>query len=506
MPQRSNLTGLYYTKETSLKTLPGSPIWYGLEPNGYGDFGAKISTIARTPIDPSRQNKKGTITDLDANANFPLDFTRTNLLDMMQGFLYADAREWPKTAPLVGTQVPLTSVSGTQYVAASGLSAFNVANYLVLATGFNVPGNNGVHLVSAATATTVSASGLAVEASPPANAKLEVVGKQFASGDLAATYSGGVLTLTSTASALPIFIPGAWIGLGSSVVGERFDTLPKGVFRVRTSTTAALVVDDCLLSAGGTLAADAGAGKTIRMWFGTTVKNEQTSSLIKRTSYQFARDLGTSPVYSPEHQAQYLLGCVPNEMKLSIPGQNKITADLSFLGCDVEYRSGNSGDLVKAGTYVAALGEDAYNTTSDIKTSKLAISSTGSNSTPLFTYSNKIDLSINNNAKASKAIGVLGALDINYDNIEVKGQVEAYFENTDSLAVVRNNTDCSFMNLILNSAKSYGCVIDCPLVTLGDASLNVAKGQDIMIPLEIMAAQNKFGNTITYTHFDHLPL
>ena len=39
----SNVTGLRFAEETSIKQLPGSPVWHPLEPNGYNDFGGQLS-------------------------------------------------------------------------------------------------------------------------------------------------------------------------------------------------------------------------------------------------------------------------------------------------------------------------------------------------------------------------------------------------------------------------------------------------------------------------------
>lgn len=147
----SNATGARYAKERCLGELPAAPVWHALEPNSYSDFGGQITTVARNPINQSRQRKKGVVTDLEASGGLNQDITLSNTTDLMQGFVFADARERGTTKSLVKGQSAVSSVVtlGNEYkfnnvtaisavVTVAG-TGYRVGDLLVYATGAQTP-------------------------------------------------------------------------------------------------------------------------------------------------------------------------------------------------------------------------------------------------------------------------------------------------------------------------------------------------------------------------------
>lgn len=497
----SNITGLAFAEETTLKTLPGTPVWYGLEPNSYSDFGGELSTVARAPIDPSRQNKKGTITDLDASGGFNIDFTKSNLTRLLQGFFFADARELPNTKALNAAAVALTGVTAASktYAAASGLGAFT-ALQLIYASGFSNATNNGLKTVASSTAGTVVVNETLInEAAPPVAAKLQTVGFQFASADINLAVVSGIPSLIATAAdftTLPGLTVGAWVFIGGDAGATTFAN-NVGFARIKSIAAKAIAFDDTTFAPVN----ETGTGKTIRIFVGTMLRNEKTPSLIKRRSYNIERQLGEGPTST---QAEYLEGAVANEFTLNIPQADKLNADLSFVACDNTHKSGESGDEIKTGTRISALGEDAFNTSSDIYRIKMSvIDPASSNPSALFGYVSEATVSINNNVTPNKAVGILGAFDTSAGNFEVGGSITAYFTTVSAVRAVRNNADVGLS--VIGASSNAGFVFDIPLLGLGGGRLNVEKDAPITVPLEPAGAENANGYTMFYESFSYLP-
>ena len=498
----SNDTGLRFAIEKCLRELPSTgnvppdasdPVWHPLEPNSYGDMGASVSTVARNPINPSRQRQKGVVTDLEASASFQMDFTNRNHLYFLQSYLFALPREKATTAPLNGGVLAITSVTADDGYAVSDTFAGTLApGDLVLAEGFSIPANNGLKVISEVATGLIGAAGLVDEAAPPAEARLTVVGVQAAAADITLALVGGQVRLTATSlnfTSLGL-IEGEWIYIGGDSSATRFDA-NQGFARVDEIAPGYLVLG----KTSWTPTADSGFGKTLQIFFGTVIRNEEDPELIERTPLQFERTLGRD---ADGTMSQYIIGAIANEFTLNVPQADKVTAEMGFVACDAIARTGAEG--LKVGARPPLISGDAYNTSSDVR--RLAFSLHGEVN-PLFMYATDLTLTINNNASGAKAIGVLGNFDINVGVLDVSGSVTAYFQDVRAVNAVRNNEDVS-MDLILVKNNS-GLVWDIPLMALGNGMVAVEADQAITVPLDTMAAQSSFGHTILYVNFPYLP-
>jgi hypothetical protein len=165
------------------------------------------------------------------------------------------------------------TVANTYAVAAGGAAV--KANHLVRATGFTNAPNNQIFPVVSSTGTTIvgAALGLTAEAVPPGTARLKVIGFAGASGDITAGASG-LLSTALDFTTLGLVV-GQWIKPDSTTAAFGFATSALNVWiRVKSIAAHALVCDN-LPSGWGV---DAGTGKTIRCYFGDTIKNGVTQS------------------------------------------------------------------------------------------------------------------------------------------------------------------------------------------------------------------------------------
>jgi hypothetical protein len=495
----SNIVGLAYAEETSLKVLPGTPVWYPLEPNEFEDFGGEVTTIARNPINASRQMQKGVLSDLDADGGFSQDLTQNNLTRLMQGFFFADAREKVSSSPISGSAAakitPASFGSGT-IVLGSGEGAKVQVGDLLKVSGMTNFVNNGFMRVTAISTDTLTVSAATVVEAFPATGKVEVVGFQLADNTASIAIATDVVQLNiSSGSFLNRGLNvGEWIFIGGDLAATKFSTNAPGYARIEAITASRLTLREC----SWTPAIEAAAtGKTIQIFAGTFLRNEKTPSLIKRRSYNIERTLGDDSGV----QSEYIEGAICNEFTLNVPTAEKVTCDLSFVGINHLTRSGALG--VKGGARVSQTLEDAFNSSSDIYRMRIFVHGNTPTPASLFGYAQEASFSINNNATGAKAIGVLGSFDVNIGDFQVEGEMTVYFSTVAAVAAIRANSNVGF-NLIA-AQQNAGIVYDIPLLSISGGRVEVQKDEPITLSLQNMAAENSFGYTLSQTNFPYLP-
>lgn len=510
----SNATGLRIAEEASIGVLPGTPVWYPYEPNSYNDFGGTITTIARNPINRSRQRKKGVTVDLDAAGGWNTDLTQDNLQRLLQGFFFASLREKFDSQPYNGTAIPTTSVAAVDdsYNAASGLNAL-AAGDLVFASAFTNAANNGLKSVVTAIAAKITVGqALVDEAAPPATARLSHVGHGFvvATVNIDATGDYPKLLRASGAKDFTGFglVPGEWVFIGGDLTANKFATAANNGFKRVKSVAITYIEFD---KSDAVMVTETGTGLNIHLFFGRVLKNEDGEDVafpIVRRSYQQERSLGVPDTSNPsDYQFEYLPGSIPNEATFNITQAGKLTVDLSFVAIDHEVVDAPTGE--KAGTRPAIVEADAFNTSSDFSRTNMSVYVAGSEApTKLFNFFTDLKVTINNGVQPNKAVGVLGAFDASAGQFTVTGSLEAYFSNVSAITAVRNNSD---VTLDFHMVKSNsGISIDLPLLTLGDGRANVVQDQPIKLPISADAATGagydaNMNHTLLMVFYDYLP-
>lgn len=475
----SNSTGLSYCYE--VYGSPGTistPTWRKLQPNSYGTFGGNVRTVARSPIAEGRQNSKGVIVDQDAAVAFENDFTQNNFNELMPALFFADWHESFNATP--------SATNTTDYTVASSTGV--LTNSLVFGAGFTNSGNNGLKKVTGTTGTTITTGSLTAE-TPPATAKLTVVGYEGASGDITLTVSGDTATLgTTTLNCTTLgLLAGQWIWIGGDTAGTKFATAASNGFYRISSIAASSIVCDRIPTGAAT---DNGSGKTLRLFWGHFIHNEDSAANIKKYSLRFERFNTTS-------NYQTIDTCYAGSMTLNVRTADKVTANWSFTGGDESFAASAEG----TGTRATLVDESAFNGTSHVKYLRVY---DDSDNAALAAYVTDLTVTINNNPSPVKAVSVLGNLDTSVGNFTATATMTAYYTDNTAVEAVQANNDIGVSVGLV--AANAGWMFDIPLCSVGQAEVRVEKDRPITLPLTAEGARHP---TLTYTasanRFVYLP-
>jgi hypothetical protein len=173
----SNLSKVRYIAESTFGTTPASPALKQLLVRS-SSLKYEPQTVTDDQLNGDRSIRDANLVGYDVSGDLQARMTFGALDDVFESLMYNVWNARPNALP--------SAVSGTAFTIASGGASY-IAGMLINATGFGIAGNNGKKLVTSSTGTTVLCAGLTVEASPPAGAKIQVIGFQGLSGGAALT-------------------------------------------------------------------------------------------------------------------------------------------------------------------------------------------------------------------------------------------------------------------------------------------------------------------------------
>lgn len=480
-------------EEDSIGTLPVTPVWNKLPVTSFGDFSAQVTKSEGNVFDPSRMPEKGATIDVDAPANVSIRFAHEALVELMQGFLFADLRKKDEVSATA-----VVDSTTDSYTVASGGAAYTAGD-LLFAQGFDDPANNGLKVVTGTpTGTSIPVSDTLVAATGQTGT-LRRVGVQFASGDAEIDATGtwpALKTTTKDLTGLGL-IAGEDIFIGGDATAEKFATAAdNGFARIRSIATNAIELDKTQAAA----VTDTGTGKTIRVFFAPRIiKNESDASLIKRRTYQIEQKLGAPDASQlSQIQAKYAVGAVPGTLAINMPTAQEITADLGFTATTIETRDAATG--VKSGTRPTGSQGEVYNTSGNVKGGRIAKVDDASVPTALMGIIREMTLNISNNLTGNKGHGFVGPFEVSEGNLAITGDITAFLVTlVGQKASIDNESWTAHRKLV---AQNQGISIDLPLITLAASGTTIEQGQAITESFSFTA----YRGNLVHPDLDHMIL
>lgn len=391
------------------------------------------------------------------------------------------------------TQPTRTNRHGTSQITGVTTGAYTVSavsgkvfaqNDLILAVKFTNTDNNKLFKAGASTSgTSIVSTGMTAEASPPVDADIHKVGVEAGSGDIEAVTSGGNALTSSTLDFEDHHLNvGQWIYIGGRATANRFTGTTVNNDYARISAIEANRLSFDIVPSGWT--ADAGSGKTIRLFFGDFLTDGSTK--VDYTLEQAFLD--HSPVSYIYTNSQY-----PDSFSMNAEPQSIATYTMGFIGMS----SSNGTTRTSGAQTVGSRGFDSINTSSNV--ARIA-----ENGTRLTTpnYVTGFSLNISNSSRRQNAVGTVGSIGVGSGRFVVSGNATTYFGDLTVADKVINNTESS-IDAVFEDKDGRALFFDIPRVKYSSGSPNVpGQDQDNTLPAEYTGLiHSALGYTASCTRF-----
>lgn len=368
---------------------------------------------------------------INIELNYPVDLSPES--DFIRSAMY---NSWTNTPTrdndgVADSVITGITTAGTVLTVTTG--APFVVGQLARFTGFGVAGNNGVFKVTTGSATVPAfvGSGITDEAVPPAAARVKVVGFIGASGDITAA-AGGLASTALDFTTLGLS-PGMWLKIDSTTGAMGFATAANNDWIRISGTVTATSIPCDNLPAGWSV--DAGAGKTIRVYFGDYIQNgtTQTSLSIERGFLD-----QTTPTYIIN------TGMVVNTYDLTMTAKTVITGSINFLGM------GGS-----QGTVALDASIDATQTGASMAGSaNVGRVAEGGSIVTSPNWAASLKFQINNNNRQLEAVDSASPVGVNPGESSVTGTIDTFFGSNAILTKFYNATATAINSRVAKNSQA----------------------------------------------------
>ena len=492
----SRETGLRYEIESARGVLPGSPVWKQMEPRSYPTpLGRENIKERPSPIVPDRMARKSAVVSFRNNAGIEIEVKPSpEFFDFMRVAMFAAVR--------AKREVSVTAVTedGGDYslTVASGGGDYDDGD-LIFVQGMDDAANNGLFVVEAgATGTSIPVAGtLTTAATQTGTGRL--VGHEFTAGDLEINSDGNLVTTAKDLTELPL-LNGEFLLLGGDEDDTFFATAGNN-----TMLRADAISENLIETAKplGALETDAGAGKTIRIFFASQVlKNESNPAEIVESWIQLEQRMGAPDTAEPgEVQYQYHEGGSVSEVSISLPQSGLVTATFTFMGSGHTMR--DAADGPKAGDRPATDLVDPFNTANNVVRSRLGIHDGES----IVQVMSNMTLSINNNMSVLDGYGQ-PAFGTNEGEFGVSGSSEWFFQDFEAAKAVEGNLTGTYDTQLFRDGA--GISIDMPALDLEGGVANPVADNAITVPISITGingrhARPELDHALMVSKWEYIP-
>lgn len=469
-----------YVAEVTAGTTPATPAIQELRVTSNG-LEYKPTRTTSSEIRSDRQVTDQILTKFDASGALGIEWS-FNTFDQLLEAAFQGA--WANNPAVTSGISALTT---TALTVGSGAGTPFKAQMLCQTAGFATPANNALFVVASSGSTSIvfPSSSFIAEATPPAGASIRNVGVQGASGDIVAT-AGGLTSTSLDFTTLGLHV-GQWVRVGGDSAASAFATAANNGW-AHISAIAAGVLTFNVLPTGWT--ADAGASKTIQIFYGDFLANGTT-----QRSFTFERQ--QQDLASPSYE--YFTGQQVDEISLSLKASAIVTGSISLIGLGASATT----TRIAGATDVAPTTCPVMNAASNVGTlAEGGVLVAGPS------YMMELGFDLKNNLAAQPAVGFLPAIGVRNGEIDVSGNISAYFGDLNLLNKVINDTDTALMFRIGRKDNNReSIVIGVPSAKLTGTSPVSAKNQDRMFTGTYSGKRSTVsGCTATAERFWYLPL